>query len=483
MLPAIVSIVLLIVPVSGVGVPLPRPDYLGFVREHLPIIDAAFTAASCLNHGKYLIPCNGATGLAALHASWYAATGDTTYIPRASSLMLTYVASWANATVNGTLPNTDDEDFFAGAPLSIAMRGLLRMPGGLDGWAPLDLLNVKRAMTQECGPEMRGPWNQAMSRAVGTAIALEAFPDLDANGTWTQYASDVWTDFSSAHAYSENSPVYNAIFWDELYELIYTLSPAIANADARSAPTLEFCALYRNLIATTGFISSFGDTWSAAGVNASIWGPFEMAYFWTSAFERCATAAQQASPGSDFADAASFSWAAAASFFSATGGWQSGVGGSASCASSTAPLGPVQAPVANDLRRLIDAETWRRMQQPALSPAAAPLFNTSLLLRRKQPIGEHAPDKLILTRDRTPGAGAPYALTDLWHASVLYHTHIAQVGALTYFSANGTLFLRHTGRDNTLPEMAATAMMLWRDVGNTSAYPFRAPENGIFPGE
>ena len=470
-------------PASSALAPLPRPDYIGFIAEQLPLADAAFKESSCFSHGRATTPCNGATSLAALHATFWEATGNFTYVPRASSLMRTYVASWANATANGTLPNLDDEDFFAGAPLAIAMRGLVRVPGGLDGWAAVDVANVKRAMTDECSPEMRGAWNQAMSRAVGTAIALEVFPELDVDGSWLRYAADVFGDWTSAHAYAENSPVYNAIFFDELFLLGEALSPAIADADARSAPTLEFCAHYRDLVSPTGFLSTFGDTWSGAGVNSSIWGPFEMAYFWASAFERCATAAQQAS-GSDFADAASYSWAAAAAFFSATGGWQSGEGAGLSCASSGAPAGPVQAPVANDLRRLVDADVWRRRQQPPVSPAlAAPPFTSSLVVRRKPPIGEHAPDKLVLTPDRTPGSGAPYVVAELWHASVLYHTHIQQVGATTYYSSNFTTFLRHGGRDNPLPEMGATAMMLWRDPSNASAFPFRAPENFIKPSE
>lgn len=482
---------------------LPRPNYLAFAREQLPLVDAQFQESSCYSHGRVTTPCNAAVKLAALHATYWNLTGDLTYVPRASSLMLLYVRTWANVTSNGTQPNPDTYDFFAGAPLAIAMKGLVRVAGGLDGWAAVDVSNVRRAMQDECSPEMRGPWcvggasrgcppsltappccprrNQAMSRAVGTAIAIDVFPELDAGGSWSEYAASVWSDWTSAHGYSENSPVYNSIFFVELFSLGRALSPAIADADARSAPSLAFCAHYRDLIATSGFISSFGDNWSNAGVNISTWGPAEMAYFWASAFERCATAAAQAA-GSGGPDPASLSWAAAASFFSATGGWQGGIGGSAACGAAGLPLGPIQPPDADDLRRVLNAESWRQEQSPTLSPAASVPFSTALVTRRKQPVGDAVPDKLILTPDRTPGSGAPYAVSDLWHSSVLYHTHIQQVGALTFFASNGTTFLRHTGRDNTLPEAAATSMIIWRDVTNITAFPFRAPENFIHPG-
>lgn len=195
---------------------LPRPDYLGFVSEQLPLLDAAFHVSSCYNHGRVTTPCNGATALAALHATYWTASLNYTFVPRASSLMLAYVATWANVTANGTEPNPDSEDFFAGAPLAIAMRGLASVPGGFEGWAAIDLENAQRAMKDECSPEMRGPWNQAMSRAVGTAIALEAFPALDVDGSWAQYAADVWSDWTAAHAYAENSPVrlsFTATVW------------------------------------------------------------------------------------------------------------------------------------------------------------------------------------------------------------------------------------------------------------------------------
>ena len=137
---------------------LPRPDYLSFAREQLPIVDSAFKASSCFNHGKVTTPCNTAVKVAAMHAAYWEETGDLTYVPRASSLMLTYLSTWANVTANGTLTNPDKYDFFAGAPLALAMRGLVSVQGGLDGWAAIDIDNVKRAMMDECSPEMRGPW-------------------------------------------------------------------------------------------------------------------------------------------------------------------------------------------------------------------------------------------------------------------------------------------------------------------------------------
>jgi len=128
--------------------PLPSPDYLGYVLSAQPAVDASFKA--CPRSGI----CNTAPVLAALHAAVWELTQNFSYVPRASALMRLYVGSWANVTGNGTLPNTDRYDFFACEPLAVAMRGLLRAPGGLDGWAEVDKANVKRAVADECSPEM-----------------------------------------------------------------------------------------------------------------------------------------------------------------------------------------------------------------------------------------------------------------------------------------------------------------------------------------
>jgi hypothetical protein len=274
--------------------------------------------------------------------------------------------------------------------------------------------------------------------------------------------------------------VYNAIFFFEMFTLGQALSPAVAAADARSAPTQQMCSHYERLLSPSGAIASFGDSWSFSGVNQSSWLGAE-AFWWPAVFERCATAAQEAG---DAAGASALAFAAASNFFVATGAWQSP--SAAQCspeqpapqAGALTPSGP---PDARDLRMLLLADFWAGQQAPRAAAVQAP-FSTQLLSRRKQPVGDLAPDKLVLTPDRASGALAPYAEAELWHASVLYHTHIEQVGSLPTYAAGGTTFLRHAGRDNPLPDFSST-LMVWRDPANASSFPFRGPEQFLHPGQ
>lgn len=147
----------------------PRPDYFSFVERALPKLDAAYTLRSC-SPSTAKTPCNSAAELAsAITTTWEFRGGvpNATAVARASQLMLWFVGSWATATANGTAPNPDANDFFACEPISHAFRGLVQLPGGLAGlgWTAIDAANARLATRDVCGPEMRGMWNQAMSRA------------------------------------------------------------------------------------------------------------------------------------------------------------------------------------------------------------------------------------------------------------------------------------------------------------------------------
>lgn len=458
----------------------PRPDYLSFVETALPKLDAAYTLHSC-NPSAAKTPCNSAAELASAITSLWEFRGgvpNATAVARASQLMLWFVASWATATSNGTTPNPDAYDFFACEPISHAFRALVQLPGGLTGlgWAPIDAANARAATRDVCGPEMRGMWNQAMSRSAGTAVALQAFPDLDVGGLWSAYVQDVLSDWTSAHAYAENSPVYNSICWIEMFSLALEVDAAAADADAASLSTQFMGRAWLDLMGPGGFMPAFGDAWSGAGTGAAVWA-FEESLYWPATFERLSAAAN----ATGNATAASFfSWAAASYF--AFGVSDSLDSSSASCAADDPPPPPPGLPSASPrgLRYLIKAEAWRARGGGGVAAALPPL-STQATFRRLPPEGTPEHDKLVLTPALTPGGLAPYAMVELLSTSALYHAHVLQLGALNFFAARNTTFLHHVGRDNYIAEMSST-LVVWRDPARAAPFPFPDAAAWVRPG-
>ena len=460
------------------GPQLPRPDYLGVAAAALPALDAAFTRASCAPE-KAKTPCNAAAELAAAHAALWAARGaapSASEAARASELLLWFVGSWATATANGSLPNPDRYDFFACEPIAFAFRGLLRLPGGLAalGWAPTDAANARAAAADVCGPEMRGMWNQAMSRSSGTAIAISAWPELDANGTWSAYARGVLSDWTSAHAYAENSPVYNSIAFLELFTLALELDGAAADADVASPATQQMGAAFRSLMGPGAFIPAYGDAWSGAGTGAATWA-WEEALYWPASFERLASGAAAAG---DAEGAAEFAWAAAAYFYFGAGS----LAAPANLCDAAAPPPRPGAVSSRALRYVLNAEVWRARGGGRGFAASAPPVAAAVTQRRLPPAGALAPDKLLLTAQLSPGGSVPYAAAELLSTSALYHAHVLQLGAVTYFAARNTTFLHGSGRDNYLAEMSST-VVLWRDVARPGPFPFPDAAAAIRPGK
>ena len=473
---------------------LPRPDYLGLVERFLPPVDAAYTARSC-GAATAKVPCNSAAELAAAHAALWETRGDAppnaTATARASQLMQWFVASWATATANGTRRNNDTYDFFACEPIAVAFRGLARLPGGLAGlgWSAIDAANARLSARDVCAPEMRGAWNQAASRAAGTAIALQVWPDLDTpDGSWRAYAETVLSDWTADHAHAENSPVYGSIFYLEALTLALELDAAAADADAAGAAA-QSQALHwsRDLMGPGGFVPAFGDAWSGAGIAASQWG-FEESLYWPAPFERFAAAAAAAG---DAAAAAHLSYAAASDFAFGPGAFAS----ADNLCDAAAPAPPMPAPTAfssRSLRYALKAEEWRaRGGGSGVSggggggsgsvPAPQPPMSTTASTRRLPPAGLPAFDKLVLTPAVRAGGAAPYAVAELLATSALYHCHILQLGAVTNFVARNTTFIHHVGRDSYVAEAASIAVV-WRDPANATGYPFPAPENFFHPG-
>lgn len=457
---------------------LSPPDYLATAQRILPGLDAAFSYKSC-SPLTALTPCNGAAELAsAIVALWEAAGPNATAAARASELMKWFVLSWATATHNGTAPNRDAYDFFACDPIAHAFRGLLRLPGGLAalGWSPGDAANARLAARDVCGPEMRGMWNQAMSRAVGTAVAVQAWPELDEDGSWSVYVRNVISDWTSTHGYAENSPVYNSIAWVEMLTLADEVDSAAAAADAASAPTQFMGRAWRDLMGPGGYMPAFGDAWSGAGVGAKVWG-FEEPFYWPATFERLAAAAPSASEASFFA------WAAASYFAFGAASANATMAPPPACAAddpSPPPPGLVSASP-RGVRYLLKAHEWRVRGGTSPTPMAPPLTSHATM-RRMPPAGLPVPDKLVLAAALAPGGGVPYAMAELLSTSALYHCHVAQLGALVSLVARNTTFIHGAGRDNYLGEMAST-VVLWRDPARAAPFPFPDARSFVRPGE
>ena len=458
--------------------PLPRPNYIGLVEQALPRLDAAFTLHSC-SPATAKTPCNSAAELAAAIGAFWEVRGgvaNATATARASELMRWFVESWATATHNGSAVNPDRYDFFACEPISHAFRSLARLPGGLPGlgWSSEDIANARLATFDVCGPEMRGAWNQAMSRAAGTVVALQVWPDLDVDGSWRAYVRTVLSDWTSSHAYAENSPVYNSIFFYEIFSLSLDVDVAAADTDAASPETLSMGRSWRDLMGPGGFMPAWGDAWSGAGTGASVWG-FEESFYWPASFERFSAAAAAAGNATD---AAAFAWAAASYFL-----FGSGASASDFCSAGGDPSPPppgVATVSARSLRFIIAAEAWRARGGGGVA-ATLPVVSTRYTTRRLPPAGAPVPDKLVLTRVLSPGGAVPYAMAELFSSSALYHCHILQLGAVNSFSARNTTYLHHAGRDNYLAEMAST-VVLWRDPMRPGPFPFPDAQAFIRPG-
>ncbi|GJD09361.1 hypothetical protein Gasu2_36180 [Galdieria sulphuraria] len=60
----------------------------------------------------------------------------------------------------------------------------------------------------------RGDHNQAMARALGTALALSAldFMKKEQEPIWSHYVEEIWEEWRTYEDTCENAPSYNAIY-------------------------------------------------------------------------------------------------------------------------------------------------------------------------------------------------------------------------------------------------------------------------------
>lgn len=146
--------------------PPPSPDYVALARAYLAGTDAVWTpefSDKCSHSRGIPVICDGAASLSAAHAAFWQYSGNTSDLNIASSLLLTFVHSYRNATANGTMPDSDATNFFACAPPARAALTLVQ-GGALAHWPPEDLIMLRdHALLSVCSPQMRGTWNQAVS--------------------------------------------------------------------------------------------------------------------------------------------------------------------------------------------------------------------------------------------------------------------------------------------------------------------------------
>jgi hypothetical protein len=504
LLRALVPLLLVINPLdAALPAPLTPPDYLGLSTSLLSLYDAGWRDSTCLTKPA-AAPCDGATVLAACHAHHIALqpNATATALPRISHLLLLFVASWRNATANGTLPNADEWDFFACGPLVTAYGPLLTVPGGLANWTAQDQADLMAAAEDVCGPQMNGTYNQPASRAAGSAAFAALFPASPIASSAKAYAQGVWEDWttgggagtpspSSAHTYAEDAPIYNSIFLHELAALGQALSPQAFAADMQTPETRALFTHFRDLVGPSGRIPTYGDGWAGAGGSgfpgdASPWSVEELPH-WPALFELAAAAYQDEAPA--------FAWAAASYAYLATGALEAkgtlGLARRVAAHSSSSDPLPLTLPVpsTDDMRGLIQlfrAAAWR--SEPPVAPVYFGDGPCPSVTTRRTVVSPATPDKLILGTSRAPCAddptnasssAPPYLMAELLAEG--YHAHPLQIGSLLVYVAGGVTYVHNAGRDNRATE-AASGMALWPDLSNVTGFPFREVGNQIRSG-
>ena len=443
--------------------PPPSPDYVSHAKFYIDGIDAKWPdlfPRLCYRRDVPIV-CNDAASLSSAHAAWWRHSGNASYATSASNLLHIFLASYRNVTFNGTVSSGDETDFFACAPAAFAALAL-KDAGAFATWDPSDVAMLRdHALMDVCQPQMRGTWNQAASRASGTTLYLHAFPEVSASRPdFGAYVDTVIGDWLAEHAYPENAPGYNSVYFMELLRLFALRNASAAAADLCSPPTARMLEhFFVDLVGPTGALLSFGDDWNGVGgstfPNEIWWGNSELA-FWTAPLEQYATACRDGRAR----------WTAAAVFAHVVASDATSLNLADVVHTSKAAVTLLQAAAASD---------------PTLAPQY--VGDGGGLTTRALPGAPAVIDKLTLFSSRAPCGNSTFAAVELLAGpNSLYHAHAQQVGAMLYYSAGGVTFLRNLGRDNRLPETSAGQMIFWRNLSGTAHFPFRSPVDIVVPG-
>ena len=187
--------------------------YVQHAQHAIWTLDAGFSpvgghshpgVANCL---KGAHNCNEGLTLAAAHGLLGMITQNSSDFTQTARLLSVYGQFWANNTRNGTKAFAAQWDFFQCDPLMSSYQALLRSNTTFL-LSPLDARRIKNAAKSVCQPQMRGVFNQPLSRVAGTAKALSVWPNIAHNTTtvWHEYVDAVWDDWDSCRCYTENSP-------------------------------------------------------------------------------------------------------------------------------------------------------------------------------------------------------------------------------------------------------------------------------------
>jgi len=354
--------------------------------------------------------------MAALQGMAFDWTGDRTHLTIERDDLADLREIWRTQTANGTKPFAGDGDFFLGFPLVLAFRHL-QINGGLPA-DPAFAADFEAMARGICHPAERGTINPAASRAVGVELALQVFPDLDADGTRAAYVDQVCNDLTGAGDTIENATNYNSIYLSAMIELLRLRG---READWRSAPLRAMLARYAAQIPPSGLPPAYGDDGSGqAESSISIW---------PAIFEYAATTYQDPSYRE-----------LARRIFNAQ---------------RDQAMHPVRG--TQSLFWLALGQSWTTSSMtPEPGPNFSPNVPRAQILARKGTAGP-VPDKALLTGD-----GA-YALLEL--ATVGHHAHREQAGALLQYEHNGTVFLHGLGYHNRLPEQADEVLLAPESAG------------------
>jgi hypothetical protein len=359
------------------------------------------------------------------------------YGPAALDAVTRLRNDWFNDTGGGARVWNIDTCFFYAEPLFTAVRalkttGLIAAGSALDTDLKQIAKDVARPFTESDAQ------NRAASAAVGTAAAIDCWPDLNTDRSWpwllnttTTSSYATWWDYvgkvmSSIRSLSDS--------WDHSnnYNNIYTacvirLADFTGNGSflSTSGNLWNMYSRFRDAVSPAGDMPCFGDDYTGMfGFNR-----FPMV------FERM---------GTTYADG-SFRWAADR-LFRAKGG-------------SPDLDGAMYVGLALN-------QNWVNDALAVTLPSS-----TTRSWRRVISAGNLQPDILILNPSRA--AGQPYVgSTGLW-ASVpgQNHMHPGQAGAITLFESQGTQFLKATGYHNERPEMANQVVVTTADA----SFPYLSP--------
>ncbi|EME27158.1 uncharacterized protein Gasu_52600 [Galdieria sulphuraria] len=255
-----------------------------------------------------------------------------------------------------------------------------------------------------CRPMQRGDHNQAMARALGTALALSAldFMKKEQEPIWSHYVEEIWEEWRTYEDTCENAPSYNAIYlWCLL--MMLDLYPQKLKYFTQSKRAYALFQRYRDHISQSFCtIPKYGDDGGPGDLF------FRSADAWPAIFEKVAS----------IFDDETFQWAALQMFRGEKDG------------KHHATRQPQM------LFMLAMASNWK----PKISKALPPSTGSAILYRGRDipsmPQDIPTADKIVLTQNRF--SQAPFAMFEIFSRG--HHSHFHPGSLIWYDNGQYAMF-------------------------------------------